>query len=286
MDIKDKLVVLSGSTGGLGTPLASKLLALGASLVLLDRNFEKSSKLKDELLEKYPDAKISLITADMADFLSVRAATEELLKLPIDIIIHNAGAYSIPRYICSTGYDNLFQINFVSPYYITRRLLPLLSERGGRVMAVSSIAHNYSKTDKSDLDFRTRTANSLAYGNAKRWLTFSLFSLFEKENRATLSVTHPGISFTGITNHYPKLIFAIIKHPMKIIFMRPEKACLSILNGVFERCRKNEWIGPRFFNIWGKSKKQKLTSCSQKEYNFIAQKTEEIYRQMQTTAKL
>ena len=286
MDIKDQLIVLSGSTGGLGIPLARKLLKCGARLLLLDRNREKSAALKRELLEEFPDADITLLTADMADFASVKNAADALSKMPIDVIIFNAGAYSIPRYICDTGYDNLFQINFLSPYYMTRRLLPSLAERGGRVVAVSSIAHNYSKADKNDLDFHTRKRNSLAYGNAKRWLTFSLFSLFEKETRATLSVTHPGISFTGITNHYPKLIFALIKHPMKVIFPKPRKACLSIFKGVFEPCRKNEWIGPRIFNIWGSPKKQRLKTCLEDEYRFIAQKAEEIYSKIEKTAKL
>ena len=286
MDIKDKLIVLSGSTGGLGIPLARKILSGGARLLLLDRNRNKSAALKQKLLKEHPDADITLLTADMADFTSVKKAADELSTLQIDVIIFNAGAYSIPRYICDTGYDNLFQINFLSPYYLTRRLLPLLSNRGGKVVAVSSIAHNYSVTDKSDLDFHTRKRNSLAYGNAKRWLTFSLFSLFENETRAKLSVTHPGISFTGITNHYPKLIFALIKYPMKVIFPKPRKACLSIYKGVFEECKRNEWIGPRIFNIWGSPKKQRLKTCSEDEYRFIAQKAEEIYRQIETTAKL
>lgn len=286
MDIKDKLIVLSGSTGGLGVPLARKLLQCGARLLLLDRNREKSAALKQKLLIEHPDAEIILLTADMADFASVKKAADTLSNMPIDVIIFNAGAYSIPRYICDTGYDNLFQINFLSPYYLTRRLLPVLAERGGRVVAVSSIAHNYSVIDENDLDFHTRKRNSLAYGNAKRWLTFSLFALFEKEKRATLSVTHPGISFTGITNHYPKLIFALIKYPMKVIFSKPKKACLSIYKGVFEECKRNEWIGPRIFNIWGSPKKQRLKTCSKEEYRFIAKKAEEIYTQIEKTAKL
>lgn len=280
-NIKNKTVALSGATGGIGRHLARRLLDMGANLIFLDRNHKKSQMLKNTLLSLYPNAQISLITVDMSDFNSVKSAADELLKLPIDVIIHNAGAYSIPRYICNTGYDNLFQINFLSPYYLTKRLLPLLDERGGSVVAVSSISHNYSKIDKSDLDFHLKKANSLAYGNAKRWLTFSLYSLFENTSSATLSITHPGITLTGITNHYPKLIFALIKHPMKLIFMSPKKASDSVLEGVFTQCNKEEWIGPKFFNIWGKPKKRPLKSCGEEEYRFIAAKAEEIYNQLE-----
>ena len=208
---------------------------------------------------------------------SVYAVTDELLLTPPDIFIHNAGAYSIPKELCSTGYGNVFQINFVSPYYIIRTLLPALRAIGGRVVVVGSIAHNYSKTDPNDIDFSTRRAASKVYGNAKRYLMFSLYRLFAKEDAVRLSVTHPGISFTGITAHYPKVIFALIKHPMKVTFMKPPRACLSILRGVYDQTRENEWIGPRIFNVWGLPKKMKLRTVSPVEADAIEKTAQDIY---------
>ena len=145
---------------------------------------------------------------------------------------------------------------------------------------VGSIAHNYSKTDDSDIDFATRQKASKVYGNAKRYLMFSLYELFKDEKNVTLSVTHPGITFTNITAHYPKLIFAIIKHPMKVIFMKPRKAALCIVKGAFGDTALNEWIGPRLFNVWGFPKKQVLKTCKADERERIAQNTEEIYKKM------
>ena len=130
-------------------------------------------------------------------------------------------------------------------------------------MAVSSIAHNYSKADPTDVDFATRRAPSKVYGNAKRYLTFSLFSL--DEYRGVISIAHPGITVTNITSHYPRVIYALIKYPMKVIFMNPKKASLSILYGLFAETQKNEWIGPRFFNVWGLPKVKTLKTCSQEE---------------------
>ncbi len=190
----------------------------------------------------------------------------------------NAGAYSIPRKICDTGLDNVYQINFASPYYLTRELLPILRLKNGRVIAVGSIAHNYSKTDPSDIDFRRRKAASKVYGNAKRHLMFSLFELFKNESEATLAVTHPGITFTNITAHYPKVIFALIKHPMKIIFMKPKYAALSVLEGLFSETGYKEWIGPAIFDIWGRPKKKRLRSCSDAESLEIFKNAERIYK--------
>ena len=279
-DLSGKTVAVTGSTGGLGRELCRHLAGLSASLVLVDRNSVRSEALKVELLADFEGISVECVRADLEDIVSVRQACEKLSKMPIDVFIHNAGAYSIPRHKCAGGYDNVFQINFISPYYMIRELLPTLRERQGRVVVVSSIAHDYSRADRADVDFSGRDAASKVYGNAKRYLTYSLFELFAREREASLSVTHPGISFTNITAHYPRVIFALIKHPMKIIFMKPRRACLSVLRGVFESCGYCEWIGPRILDVWGLPKKKKLNTATPDERAFIGECAERIYSEM------
>ena len=274
--LEGKTVAISGSTGGLGRELCVYLCSLGAELILVDRNIEKSRKLADELRSQYPMAQITHVKADMSEITSVKAAADELLSMEIDYLILNAGAYSIPRHTCDTGYDNVFQINFISPYYLAKRLLPKIRERGGRVIAVGSIAHNYSKIDERDIDFSTRRQSSLVYGNAKRYLTYSLMAL----SCGDVVIAHPGISFTGITNHYPRLIFAIIKHPMKVIFMKPRKAALSILYGIFAECNGESWIGPWLFDVWGMPRVKRLDTANQKEKSRIVSIAENIYSKL------
>ena len=149
------------------------------------------------------------------------------------------------------------------------------------MVVVGSIAHNYSKTDPDSIDFADRTQASKVYGNAKRYLMFSMYELFGAEQDVTVSVTHPGITFTGITAHYPKVIFALIKHPMKIIFMKPKKAVLSVLRGVFEPCGDSQWIGPRLFDVWGIPKKKILKTVSEDEQKFIGATAEKIFKSLE-----
>lgn len=274
-----KTVAVTGTTGGLGRELCRYLAQLGVSLILLDRNAKRSEAFRTELVRDY-GVDVRCIAVDLEDMDAVKAVTETLKTHSLDVFIHNAGAYSIPRKTCSTGYDNVFQINFVSPYYMIRELLPTLRHANGRIVVVGSIAHNYSKIDEHNIDFATRKAASKVYGNAKRYLMFSLYELFQNETGVTLAVTHPGITFTNITAHYPKLIFAVIKHPMKIMFMKPKKAVLPVLRGVFEPCGYHEWIGPAWFDVWGKPKKKSLKTCTSRESNRIGAIADEMYRQL------
>ena len=279
-DLTGVTVAITGSTGGLGTELCRYLAALNASLVLLDRDPVKSAALRETLKTQFHAVSLCRIPLDLADMASVRAACEQLSTLPIDILIHNAGAYSIPRRTCDTGLDNVFQINCASPYFITKKLLPLLRERGGHVIMVGSIAHNYAVSDPDDMDFSTRRPARLVYGNAKRRLMYALHDLFRNETAVTLSVTHPGITFTNITAHYPPLIFALIKHPMKLIFMKPAKAALCLLSGVFHSSAYGTWIGPRWFNIWGLPTHKCLRTADETEIRRISAEMEDMYQKL------
>lgn len=273
--LKGKTVAISGSTGGIGRELCNFFCELSASLILIDRIKSRSDALRAELLLKYPSVSVKAYYIDLEDVSAVRLLAEELKGEDIDYLVLNAGAYKIPRSKGENGFENVFNINFVSPYILADALLPKIKARGGRLVAVGSIAHNYSRADFSDLDFATRKAPSKVYGNAKRYLMFSLWSL--EEYRGVINVAHPGITVTNITSHYPRAIYAIIKYPMKVIFMNPKKASLSILYGLFTDTQKNEWIGPRFFNIWGLPKKKTLKTCSQEEAEKISELSKEIY---------
>lgn len=276
--LEGKTVAITGSTGGIGVELCRYIAGLGANLILLDRNAKRSEANKQSLEAAFPSTSITCVNIDLEDMESVKNATQNIKEMNIDVFIHNAGAYSIPRHQCSTGYDNVFQINFASPYYIIRELLPNFQKNRGRVIVVGSIAHNYSHINPVDIDFSNVSAASKVYGNAKRYLMFSLYELFKNEQDVSLAITHPGITFTNITAHYPKVIFAIIKHPMKVIFMKPKTAALSILNGLFENTEYHTWLGPKIFDIWGLPSKKSLKTCPQSESEQIAKIAESVYK--------
>ncbi len=271
----NKTVAITGSTGGLGGALCEHIAGLGGNFILLDRNKERSYLHACYLREKF-GVEVKTITLDLENMENVASVTNELKKIHIDFFIHNAGAYSIPRHKTDCGFDNVFQINFLSPYYMTRELMHTFSKTGGKFIFVGSIAHNYSKLDEADIDFSTRKAHSKVYGNAKRWIMCSAYYLTQNGSD-NISLTHPGISFTNITAHYPRVIFALIKNPMKIIFPKPKNACLSILYGMFTKTKEFAWIGPNAFNVWGFPRKKKLNTIEQSEISFAGKQANVFY---------
>ena len=100
------------------------------------------------------------------------------------------------------------------------------------------------------------------------------------ESKGEISIVHPGITYTNITAHYPKIIFAIIKHPMKVVFMSVKKATLSILAGAFWSTSGNYWIGPRIFDVWGLPRIKRF-KISKEELDRIISTAEEIYKSLE-----
>ncbi len=275
--LSGRTVAVSGATGGIGRELCRHLASLGASLVLLDRNEEKSRTLGENLQKEFPALSVDYIRVDLCEMDTVKAAADALAARPLDYLILNAGAYAVPRFTTHGGYDNVFVINFLAPYYLARRLLPAVRARGGKVIAVGSIAHTYSKVDAADIDFHTRTRASLVYGNAKRHL---MYALSKEAKDGGASIVHPGITQTNITAHYPKPIWLLIKYPMRVIFMSPRRAALSVLRGIFEDCAEGEWIGPRIFDVWGYPTKKKLSSADARERALIEENAEKLYKSL------
>lgn len=277
--LKGKTICITGSTGGLAKEFVNKLAFLGADLIFANRNIEKSEKQKQELIQKYPGIKIEIIHADMFDMESVKNFVNKLKTIHVDILIINSAVYNIPREKSSTGYDNVFQINFISPYYIIKEMLPIFDKNSNsKIVVIGSIAYNYSKANFNDIEFLKNAKSSKIYGNSKRFLIFSLKNLF-LEHKTKLSVVHPGVTLTNMTNHYQKAINWLVKLGIKLVFPSPEKACLSILSGVFDKTNFDEWIGPAKFNIWGYPKKQKL-KIDQKEADKIFEIAEDIYKKV------
>lgn len=275
-DLKNKTIVLTGSTGGLGQEIANFLGMLNANIILADRDFEKSSKLKESLLKKY-NISVKQIKLDLQNLDSVTNFITEVKKQNINAIIHNAGVYNLPTND-EQNYYTINKVNYLMPYYITKSLLPELKKSSlARVVVVGSIAYEYAKFNPCDPEYLMCKKPNKIYGNSKRCLIYSMFELFKNEKNVKLSIVQPGVTPTNITRHFPKFVRGIIKLPMKMVFNSPKKSSLCVIKGLFEDLNYNEWIGPKYFGVWGKPKKSSLKQISNEEILQIFQDAEENY---------
>ncbi len=132
-DLTDRVVFITGATGGLGHPLACACAAAGATVVLHGRIVRKLEALYDEIVAAgHPEPTIlplDLAKAEAADFANVASALDAQLHR-LDALVHTAallGWLSPLEYQSFDAWLSLLRVNVAAPMGLTRALLPLLA---------------------------------------------------------------------------------------------------------------------------------------------------------------
>lgn len=208
-DFKDRLVVISGATAGIGYLTARKFASRGARLVCLNRNENKSTDLKEEIEREYGVSCTNIIV-DMGNLDDVRQAALQLQGMgdPIDLLIHNAGVHLTRRELTEEGFDKVFVVNHLSSFLITVLLSEKLkAQEGGRIVLVNSEGHRFAAwgLQLDDLNWERRRYSGLkSYGSAKlaQLLTMLKFDEYFGTGGVTINAMHPGAvrSDTGKEN--------------------------------------------------------------------------------------
>lgn len=136
-----KTILITGATDGIGLETAQILAGLGHNLVIHGRNADKLKKTHKLLLEIAPNIEIDTYKADLSDFYQVAQLVDNIKKChqPLDIIINNAGVFKTDKPVSGVGVDVRFVVNTISPFIITKGLLPVLKDNG-RIINLSSAA--------------------------------------------------------------------------------------------------------------------------------------------------
>ena len=208
-DFKDRLVVLSGATSGIGYATARKFASEGARLVCINRNASKSEALKAEI-ERDFGVPCDYILADLSVLEDVKRAASELLRIesPIDVLIHNAGIYLTKRELTTEGFDKVFVVHHLSSLMINLLLSEKLkSQEGARIILVNSEGHRFAAWGLrlDDLNWEKRRYSGVkSYGSAKlaQLLCLLVFDEYASPSGITINAMHPGAvhSETGNEN--------------------------------------------------------------------------------------
>jgi len=190
----ERTIVITGATDGLGKGLAGELAPSGARLVLHGRDEEKGKALLEELR---PRAAGELVwrRADFSSLDEVRDLAEELNEEPrIDVLVNNAGIGTAGgREESEEGYELTFQVDYLAPFLLTRRLLPLI-ERSSPARIVNVSSAGQAPIDFDDVMLERNYSGVQAYCQAKLALVMLTFDLAEEleGSGVTANCLHPG----------------------------------------------------------------------------------------------
>ncbi len=192
------VALVTGSTDGLGRDVALRLAGAGYHVIIHGRNEERGRAVVAEIDSMAGSA--SLILADLASMAQVRTLAETVLRdyERLDVLVNNAGigrgADETLRQESEEGYELRFAVNYLSHFYLTRALLPLLKESApSRIVSITSTAQN--PIDFDDVMLEGAYQGTRAYGQSKLAQIMMTMDLAEEleGTDVTANAVHPAV---------------------------------------------------------------------------------------------
>ena len=153
MEIKDKVIVITGASSGLGRETALHLSRLGAHVVLVARSEGRLKDLQADIKEITGESPL-VIQCDISSEEEVARMTSRVKERydHVDVLINNAGIgkYRVSEEISNQEMRSHFETNFFGAYYCIKTLLPLIKQEGaGYILNVGSLFGKIAFADVS-----------------------------------------------------------------------------------------------------------------------------------------
>ena len=204
MNMEKKLAVITGADGGMGTEITRAVARAGYRVIMACYDLAKAEAKRRMLAENTGNTDIEVRGIDLASLASVAAFADRLLQegTPLALLMNNAGTMETGRHITEDGLERTVSVNYVGPYLLTRKLLPLMGE-GSRVVNMVSCTYAIGRLDFPDFFLQGKKGafwRIPIYSNTKLALTLFTIELARrvKERGIVVNAADPGIVSTNI----------------------------------------------------------------------------------------
>lgn len=221
--LSDKTLLITGGTSRLGREIVRKALAEGAKVFLTTfQNQKEADALREAGAEVF---QIDLSSMDQIDTLA--AELKEKIQ-HLDILIHNAALVKdhTLQNLSEEDWDSVMTVNLKAPYYLTKKLMPLLFQKKNKKNSAASpqeepTASDSGKTVASKIFFITSRAAIAGgfgisnYAAAKAGLIGLTKSLAQElgKRQILVNAVNPGFMKSSMTENLPE---AVLRHHLEL----------------------------------------------------------------------
>ena len=226
-NMNGRICLVTGGTNGIGKSTAQELAQMGATVIIVGRDAQKTSRVVNEIRATSGNAKVRPMLADLSSQLDVRRLADEFKSqyAHLHVLINNAGAVFMKRQLSMDGIEMTFALNHLAYFLLTDLLLDTLKASApARIINVSSNAHTSGKIEFDNLQGE-QIYSPRVYENSK--LANILFTT-ELARRlqgtgVTVNALHPGFTATGFAKNNGRAIAALVSIFAPLVARSPAK---------------------------------------------------------------
>jgi NAD(P)-dependent dehydrogenase (short-subunit alcohol dehydrogenase family) len=233
--IRDKVVVITGASSGLGLETAKQLASQGAEIVMICRDRARGEQAQSQVREVAAGKDPVLMLADLSVQADVRHVAREIKDRydHIDILINNAGGASGRRELSADGLELTWATNHLAPFLLTELLLSaLMAAPAGRVVNVTSEIYS-RKLDIDNLQGERKYSYFGAYRISKLGNVLFTTELARRihGSRVTVVSVSPGPARTNFGGGGPSGVMGVVTGVMKRtpVFKSADQAAAGIV---------------------------------------------------------
>jgi len=198
--IEEQRILVTGATDGIGRGAAAELARAGASVLLHGRESGRVAEAHEAIARDTGSERLETYVADFASLAEVRRLADEVEARHdrLDVLLNNAGIGRGPkgrqtREESADGYELRLQVNYLAPFLLQHRLLPLLRRAApGRIVNVASVGQ--APIDFDDVMLERGYESMRAYCQSKLALIMASLELAARvdPDEVTVNALHPG----------------------------------------------------------------------------------------------
>jgi NAD(P)-dependent dehydrogenase (short-subunit alcohol dehydrogenase family) len=198
-----RVMLVTGSTDGIGKETALGLARGGAHVIVHGRSKPRVDGALAELRERAPDASFEGVSFDLGSLESIGRGVAALREATdrLDVLVCNAGIFATERVLTPDGIELSLAVNHVGHFALAHHLEPLLAAAApARVIVVSSVAHTRGRIHLDDLSLARGFSGYAAYAQSKLanvMFALSMSERFDPAQRLSYSF-HPGVIATKL----------------------------------------------------------------------------------------
>ncbi|MCX6056881.1 MAG: SDR family NAD(P)-dependent oxidoreductase [Chloroflexi bacterium] len=211
--MKDKIILITGATSGIGFQTALALAKMGAQIIVTGRNKTSAEESVANIKSASGNSCVDFLLADLTKQAEIRALVETFKQKysRLDVLINNAGLVEPIRRLTEDGVEAIFSVNTVAPFLLTHLLLDSLkASPSPRVVTVTGgdvvpIDLENLQAEKSFLSLNT-------YSQAKVCMMALMVEFAQREKNVAVNVCFPGGASTNMTTSIqPEMAPTILK---------------------------------------------------------------------------